>query len=89
MFFVDDTSILAKGKYRECIKSLEEDTKQIDDWFKANKHCVNSEMCKLTSFGRSNFQPILNVFDSIIQYCNVYKYLGLWIDNSLNYKKNI
>ena len=89
VLFADDTSILAKGNNRECIKSLEEDTKQIDDWFKANKLCVNSEKCKLTSFGRSNFQPPLNVFDSIIQYCNEYKYLGLWIDGSLNYGKHI
>ena len=89
MLFADDTSILAKGDKRECIKNLAEDTKLIDKWFKDNKLCVNSEKCKLTSFGRSNFQPPLSVFDSIIQYCNEYKYLGLWIDSSLNYKTHI
>ena len=89
VLFADDTSILAKGDNRECINNLAEDTKYIDKWFKANKLCVNSEKCKLTSFGRSNFQPPLSVFDSIIQYCNEYKYLGLWVDSSLNYKTHI
>ena len=52
VLFADDTSILAKGDNRECIKNLAEDTKQIDKWFKANKLSVNSEKCKLTSFSR-------------------------------------
>ena len=92
ILFADDTTLFASGSdERLLVCSLEHDLTIISDWFKANKLTLNKNktMCMLfNSKGRMKNNPSISIDGEAIPFVNHTKFLGVWIDNKLNWKEH-
>ena len=92
ILFADDTTLFASGSdERLLVCSLEHDLTIISDWFKANKLTLNKNktMCMLfNSKGRMKNNPSISIDGEAIPFVDHKKFLGVWIDNKLNWKEH-
>ena len=84
--FADDTTVYNMGRNSE--KELTEDVRKMRNWFDVNKLTLNVEKCESISFGRA--QPVSEeAFGEKISCKSSCKYLGVLIDNKLNFKDHV
>ena len=92
LLFADDTTLLHSHKNLRYLKwSVEDDLTRLMDWFKANKLTLNLDktVCLLFS-NQSKFQEVtLEIRTYKLQSSDIVKFLGVWIDNKLNWNKHI
>ena len=71
-----------------CIK---QDLKTISDWFKANKLTLNLEKTEYMFFGTNPIKakPILEIDNITLQPVESVKFLGLWLDQNLNWNIHV
>ena len=91
--YADDTVLyIGSSKVDDIQSKLEEDLNQIAHWFHLNELVINTKVGKTESmlFGtnqrlkkieKTSFK--ISVNDTIINFCETYKYLGVKLDNSL------
>ena len=94
VLFADDTTILQGHKNLKYLKwSMEEDLKLIIDWFKANLLTINLDKTECILFPSSNRNTQLHIELELGEYkirnTNQVKFLGLWIDQKLQWNKHV
>ena len=93
ILFADDTTIYASHTNLRYLQwCICEELKQLLDWFMANKLTLNlgKSCCIIFGAGKKRLEQlelkINNVTIPIVDDC---KFLGIWIDKSLNWRKHV
>ena len=92
ILFADDTTLLHSHQDLDQLKILvEEDLTRLMDWFKANKLTLNigKTDCLLFNFRNKPQQLTINIGPHTLDCSDTVKFLGVWIDNKLNWNKHI
>ena len=93
ILFADDTTLyISHTNLRYLQWCICEELKQLSDWFMANKLTLNLGKSCCIVFGAGKGK--LKNFELRIENVNIpvvedYKFLGIWIDKSLNWKKHV
>ena len=91
--FADDTTLYGAStsvKLLQC--KIEHDLNVITDWFKANKLTLNVDKTICVVFspkGDTNSKIDLKLGDFAIPCCTQTKFLGIWLDKSLDWNKHM
>jgi hypothetical protein len=88
--FADDTNLLIKGKnLKKMKKHLNYDLAQLCDWLKANKISLNCDKTEMIIFRhpnkKINYDLKIKVNGKRLQMSPYVKYLGIYIDEHLNW----
>ena len=90
ILYADDTSITINNANNS---KINENLKILSNWFINNKLQLNISKRKVMYFysntSITNTNEIITLNNQTIHCVNQYKFLGLYIDNKLNYKKHI
>ena len=87
--FADDTTLYISHSSLDYIKfCLEHDLGVLQDWFLANKLTLNIGKSVLILFGNHNYKLSVQLGDEIIPQSRFTKFLGLWIDENLNWHEH-
>ena len=89
--FADDTTLYVTHKNIEYIRfCLEHDLCILQDWFRANKLTLNISKSVSILFGKQrNLDLKVRIGQESIPQVQHTKFLGLWIDQDLNWKEHI
>ena len=93
ILFADDTTLLQGHQNLRYLKwSVEEDLKLMIDWFRANLLTINLDKTECLLFNKNNCNSPLNLElelgTSIVKCTDQVKFLGLWIDNKLQWTQH-
>ena len=92
ILFADDTTLYYSHKNLKYLKwCIEEDLKILQDWFHANKLTLNLGKTVAMLFNRRQIKDKVNltVGGIAIPQVNETKFLGVWLDNRLNWNKHL
>ena len=93
ILFADDTTLYCSHSNLKYLKwCVEQDLIAISDWFRANKLTLNVGKSECLIFGQTNKKnrlTCIEVDDLNIPIVDHTKFLGLWIDDKLNWKKHV
>ena len=95
ILYADDTVIYTKGKTAiEMAEKIKSDLVNLDTWCKQNNMLMNPIKTKLMLFGTHQVIKKLDrleieVNDTEFEYVSTYKYLGIYLDSILNFKKHL
>ena len=92
LLFADDTTMLHSHKDLRYLKwTLEEDLKNLMDWFKANKLTLNlyKTVCVLFSNKKQTKELIIDIDNYKLHAAEAVKFLGVWIDNKMTWTKHM
>lgn len=94
ILFADDTTIYKTGKQiNEIYKDMNNELEILADWFRANKLSLNISKTKCMLFSRSrpaqNEELLLAIANNIIQRTKCITFLGLHIDDRLDWHEHI
>lgn len=86
--FADDCMIYASAENNESsISILNEELMIVDDWLKFNKMSLNVKKCSSMTFNKcSNVKSEVKINGKIIKRESSVKYLGVYIDEKLNFE---
>lgn len=92
--FADDTTLYCSGKSLDLLEfSINYDLEHVADWFKANKLTLNIDKTVAMIFsptGRTSKREMkIKLGDQTVPISDSTKFLGLWINNSLNWNTHI
>ena len=91
ILFADDTTILCSDKNSDqLIKTINEELDRLYNWFSANKLSLNVSKTNYLLFYKDNTSnnPI-KINNEIIEKASVSKFLGVYLDDQLNWKYHI
>lgn len=89
--FADDTAITVFGSgVEEVIEKMQAELKSLEEWLSSNNLFVNTQKTKVMLFNKKNCENInkIELFGNQLEYVVECKYLGLIIDNQLNFSKH-
>lgn len=92
VLFADDTSLYASGpELEQLLNAVENDLKILKKWFDINQLSLNINKTNFILFGNKKIKiPIkLSIDDRAIEQVNQTKFLGVIIDDKLNWKAHI
>ena len=92
LLFADDTTLLHSYKDLRYLKwTVEDDLNNLIDWFKANKLTLNLDktVCVLFNNKSKTKELTLNIGTYKLHSSEIVKFLGVWIDNRMNWTKHI
>ena len=93
IMFADDTSVFIEGQsYENVYKVVNEELKKCDNWIKANKLTLNVKKTHFMIFHRSRMKPVnaqISLRNENIKQTNSIKFLGIIVDNKLNWHEHI
>ena len=92
LLFADDTTLLHSHQNLEILKTqLEQDIHTLMDWFKANKLTLNLSKTEVVLFSAqsTSMDVTLNIGIHQLKLKNHVKFLGMWLDSKLNWRKHI
>ena len=94
IIFADDTSVFIEGTHLEqMIHIINEELQKIDTWLKANKLTINLKKTHYMIFHRARiknkYENTVQIQGNIIDHVNATKFLGIIIDNKLNWSDHI
>ena len=89
--FADDTTLYISHTHLNYIQfCLEHDLSILQDWFLANKLTLNVSKSVVVLFGKHDGRRIhINIRTEVIPQTRSTKFLGLWIDENLNWKDHV
>ena len=90
--FADDTTLYIKHRKQSLIRfALDYDLRTLQDWFRANKLTLNVGKSVCILFDKTNTADQLNlsINGETIPQVSYTKFLGMWIDQNLNWKEHI
>ena len=89
--FADDTTIYKGHRSMKYLKwCIEMDLNNISDWFRANKLTLNISKSVYMIFSRKNHNDIdLKLGDTKLPKVTTTKFLGMWIDQNLNWNEHL
>ena len=92
LLFADDTTLLHSHRNFQYLKwTVEDDLSRLLDWFRANQLTLNVEktVCLLFSSKKDPEQITLNIGNTTITNSEYVRFLGIWIDDHLNWNKHL
>ena len=94
IIFADDTSVFIEGTHLEqMIHIINEELQKIDTWLKANKLTINLKKAHYMIFHRARiknkYENTVQIQGNIIDHVNATNFLGIIIDNKLNWSDHI
>ena len=92
ILFADDTTLYKSHRNTRYLKwCIEEDLKTISDWFKANKLTLNLEKTEYIFFCARpiKVKPTLEIDNVTLRPVESVKFLGLWLDQNLNWNIHV
>ena len=92
ILFADDTTVYKSHRNIRYLKwCVEQDLTVIADWFKANRLTLNLEKTVYIFFGngKCNSKPILEIDKIALEPVECTKFLGMWVDENLNWNTHI
>ena len=95
ILFADDTTILcSSSNIKNLITIINNELNNLCDWFAANKLSLNVSKTNYIIFNKNNnderiHDPQIKIRDQVIEKVKVSKFLGLQIDDKLNWKQHI
>ena len=93
-FYADDTVVYAHAESLDiALRSLLPDIEQLEHWCTLNRLTVNTTKTKVMLFGSrrlisKNHHPPIHLNDTPLGYADDYKYLGVILDQYLNFRKH-
>lgn len=89
VLFADDALLYVCGdNITECVTKINHDLEKLNVWFKMNKLNLNLKKTKCMFFN-DNASTNINIDNKIIEKVNDIKYLGIMIDNKLDFKCHV
>ena len=92
ILFADDTTIYKSNKsLKYLIWNVNQDLDKISDWFKANQLTLNTSKTVCMLFSPKNAKERVNLIvnNEHVKQVDYTKFLGVWIDTSLNWKIHV
>ena len=92
ILFADDTTVYKSNKsLKYLIWNVNQDLNKISDWFRANQLTLNTSktVCMLFSPKKTKEMVNLIVNNEHVKQVDYTKFLGVWIDTSLNWKIHV
>ena len=92
ILFADDTNIYSSGfDLKELCVNINKELEKLNEWFALNKLSLNVSKTNFMRFGNrhSNVKIKLSIGDMEIEEVLVTKFLGILMDNKLNWKEHI
>ena len=92
ILFADDTTIFQGGRDLKKLKhDMEIDLLNVMDWLQANQLTLNMDktICVLFSYDNQPRNLVLNLREHNLNCSEFVKFLGLWIDHLLNWRKHL
>ena len=92
LLFADDTTLLHSHQNLDILKSqIEQDIHTLMDWFKANKLTLNLSKTEVVLFSAqsASMDVTLNIGTHHLKCKNHVRFLGMWLDSKLNWRKHI
>ena len=93
MLFADDTTVYYRGHdWQQLYERAKNDLLCLSDWFRANKLSVNASKTKYMMFSGSNtanYRDTLSINGVELEQVNYIKFLGLVIDDKLQWHHHI
>lgn len=91
VLFADDTNVFMSGEnLKQLINDVEKEICKLKKWFGCNKLSLNLDKTKLMIFGNKTDQdPYVQIEGENIETVTENKFLGIIIDNKLNWKSHI
>ena len=90
ILFADDTTLYtSSNNMTELFNSVQRDLDSLSDWFKANKLSLNATKTNYVLFNKNNIGTVnydLRINNVSIKRINVVKFLGILIDDKLEWK---
>ena len=89
ILFADDTTIYNMHQNLDYLRwTVEHDLNILNDWFKANHLCMNSKKSvgMLFAYGKQKHIDYITSQDSTLQIVEHTKFLGVWLDNKMQWK---
>ena len=95
--FVDDTNLFYSHKnIHQLFAKVNEELEKIGDWFKANKLSLNNKNTKYTLFHKNSIKddlplklPDLKIANNEIERKKAIKFLGVMLDENVNWQEHI
>ena len=90
--YADDTSLICCHEdYDYIIRTINEDLNLFYDWACASKLSLNINKTKAMLFTPRSIphQPNIKIQDTNLEITSRYKYLGIWLDNTLSFRSHI
>ena len=93
--FADDTVVYSSGETMDSAHSkLQTDLRLLTEWCDSNQLTINAKKTKNMLFGSKKFVtikklPKIDISSQEIQFVDHYKYLGVILDQNLNYQKHL
>ena len=90
--FADDTFLCAQNSNFALLESeVNSELNKVADWLLSNKLTLNIEESKYMIISRKHHIPSLSIDikTTLLEQCDSYKYLGIFIDKDLNWKTHI
>ena len=91
ILFADDTTVFLTHENVTFLHNcLEIDLQTLDDWFKANSLTLNLNKSRVMLFNYKNVKNTpISIGSETLPEATEFKFLGTWIDSSLNWKCHI
>jgi len=92
--FADDTSlILSNQSFKELTKQMNRDLNLLSEWSRANELCLNVAKTELIIFNppgkATNLKYKIKLDNTVIKLSSFVRYLGILLDNQLNWSSHI
>ena len=90
-FADDSTAYSSHNNLHELVPRVNIELEKIDRWICANKLSLNTDKTSFMIFSNTTTQnsPSVRIRNTIIEQCHKQKFLGVIIDDKLNYKEHI
>ena len=97
IIFADDTNLFYSHKnIHQLFAKVNEELEKIGDWFKANKLSLNNKKTKFTLFHKNSIKddlplklPDLKIANNQIERKKAIKFLGVMLDENVNWQEHI
>ena len=97
IMFADDTNLFYSHKnIHQLFAKVNEELEKIEDWFKANKLSLNNKKTKYTLFHKNSIKddlplklPDLKIANNEIERKKAIKFLGVMLDENVNWQEHI
>ena len=92
LHFADDSTLYFEiNKNTTCNTLINRDLESLNNWLLANKLYLNIDKTKYMIIHNRGRPPDLNlnIGGSLINRCNIHKFLGVYIDDQLNFRKHV
>jgi len=87
--FADDTKVFRKFFSETGCAELQADLQRLVEWSEKWQLQINADKCKVIYLGRNNKRVVYKMGDTELQFVEVEKDLGVYVDEELKFHEHI